>query len=328
MPFLVSTARTILSSLPLLFCCCLPLPQTLLAAAADDLQEQEEHGFFSLGWLDQTQAYTTNRANALARRVDRFFGVERSDLEAAYSSLRLSTELRYEESDGIEPHLRLRGRVHLPRINERISLIFSEDKGEGSSYYNQNDLLNEPQSTRVNLEVNLSDSERNRLDFRVGLRSNLKLRTSVRYRYEDALREDMLHRLSQTLYFIDGKGFGTFTQYQFDKVLDSTRLVRWSTELRAEESFTGVEWATSLNHISSYDENFAVIYFASLAGLSNRHYVGRYQLGLRIRRNIARPWLFLELTPAYSWEKQCELCRREGSLFASIRLEMAIGRLQ
>ncbi len=305
----------------------LPCFLTLLSIPAQAAESAEEDGgFFGLGWLDQTQAYTSSRADALADRVDRFFGAERSDLEAAYSSLRFGTELRPSEGKGIEPGVRLRGRLYLPRINERMSLIFSEDKGEGSSYYEENEVLNEPQSARVNLEVNLSESERNRFDFRIGLRSNLKLRTSVRYRYENELSENMLHRLSETVYFIDSQGFGSFTQYQLDRALNDVSLVRWSNELRAEEELDGLEWGTSLNRVSSYANNQAIIWFVSMSGLTSNDFVGRYQVGARFRRSIARPWLFLEISPAYRWDRPTQALRREGEYFASVRLEMAIGR--
>lgn len=299
----------------------------LFAAEAESEGDPDDEGFFSLDWLDRTQAFTSSRADALANRVDRFFGVERSDLEAAYSSLRFGTEFRYYEGEGWDPRLRLRGRLHLPRVDERISLIFSEDKGEGASYYSQNELLNEPQSTRVNLEVNLGQTDRHRFDYRIGLRSNLKLRTSFRYRYQNDLTENVLHRLSETLYYIDGTGFGSFTQYQIDRALNDISLIRWSNEFRGEEGLDGVEWSTSLNHVSSYDDNVAVIYFVSMSGLSDYDYVSRYQIGARFRRSIARPWLFVELSPAWRWDKDVGSPRRESEFFASVRFEMAIGRL-
>lgn len=320
-------------STALLFSLLALLPVTVFAAEPESEGDKEaaesasRDGFFGLGWLDATQANFSNRANSLANRVDRFFGSERSDLEAAYSSLRLGTEFRHTEAEGVETHLRLRGRLYLPRVNDRISLIFSEDKGEGSDYYAENEILNEPQSTRVNLEVNLGADDNHRFDFRIGLRSNLKLRTSVRYRYENALSENMLHRLSETVYFIDGTGLGSFTQYQVDRALNDVSLIRWSNEFRAEKDLHGLEWSTSLNHVSSYDNNLAVIYFVSMSGLSQNDYVSRYQIGTRFRRSIARPWLFLEVSPAYRWDKLAENQRREGEFFALVRLEMAIGRL-
>jgi len=303
------------------------LPFVLATLASGTTCAAEDDRVFGLGWLDQTQAFTSGKADSLAMQLDRFLGVERSDLEAAYSSLRLGTELDYQEAEGIDPRLRLRGRLYLPRIDERLSLIFSEDKGEGASYYAQNELLNQEQSTRVNLEVNLRERERYRFDYRVGLRSNLKLRTSVRYRYEDSLTDLLQHRLSQTVYFIDDAGFGAFTQYQLDRALNDVSLLRWSTELRAQEDLDTLEWGTSFNHVTAHDNNsLAVSYFLRLAGNTDQNYIGQYQLGLRLRRNIARPWLFIDIAPGYSWEKPLGATRYEGSVFATIRLEMAIGR--
>jgi hypothetical protein len=287
--------------------------------------EAESNDVFGLGWLDQTQAFSSNRADALAVELDRFFGVERSDLEAAYSSLRLIPEFRWEEG-GAEPRLRLRGRLHLPRIDERLSLIFSEDQGEGTSYYTQDPIFNEPQSTRVNVEVNLREREKYRFDFRIGLRSSLKLRTSMRFRYESDLSQRLNNRLSQTFYFIDGKGYGSFTQYQLDHSLNSDSLLRWSTEYRHEERLSGDEWGTSVAWLSRINSNGGLSYFARMGGSTDRGYVGIYQVGLRLRQNIARPWLFWEFSPGYQWEKTSEFASRNGGLFAIMRLEMAIGR--
>ena len=174
------------------------VPVCTLAAQEDD------SSLFGLGWLDQTREFSTNRADALAQQLDRFFGLPRSDLEAAYSSLRLITENRWQEGKGNDIGLRLRGTIHLPAIHERLSLILSEDKGEGSAYYQQQALLNESRTTRLNLEYKLGEDDKHRFDFRIGLRSSLKLRTSFRYRYEAPLSETWLHRYSQSLYFIDG----------------------------------------------------------------------------------------------------------------------------
>lgn len=309
----------------------LTLVCTLLGAvtpawAAGEVAEKDKDGFFGLGWLDATQSFSSTRADALASQLDRFFGVERSDLEAAYSSLRLIPELRFHENEGVDPRLRLRGRLYLPRISERLSLIFSEDQGEGTSYYTQNRVFDEPQSTRVNVELKLNDSRKHRFDFRVGLRSSMKLRTSVRYRYESPVSETLSNRLSETLYFIDGRGFGSFTQYQLDRGLSDTSLLRWSSEYRHEEKLDGDEWSTSLSYLRRQNDSTGVSYFARMAGNVEQSYIELYQVGVRWRGNVARPWLFWEFSPGYQWEKTSSIAPRDGSLYATISLEMAIGR--
>ena len=84
--------------------------------------------------------------------------------------------------------------------------------------------------------MNLSDTDRHRFDFRVGLRSNLKLRTACVIALRMHLGDSMLQRLSETVYFIDGTGFGSFTHIR-STVNSLTSLVRWSTEFRAQEDF-------------------------------------------------------------------------------------------
>lgn len=309
-------------------CCC---PSSFAAAGDETVPaepaETREDIPFGLGWLDDTQAYATDRANTMANQIDRFFGVPRSDIEAAYSSLRLTLINSWSRIDGPEMDLRLRGKLHLPRINERISLIFSEDDGDGSSYYQQGGLDDRQRDTRVNLEFNFLDTLRDRLDFRLGLSSSLKARASVRYRYEQPFAEDYLHRLTQTAYFKDGKGFGSITRYQIDRALGENGLLRWNTDVRFEESFTGAEWNTGLSYSRRESDDSGVIYYGRVSGLSGPDYIAAYDLGVRFRRNIWRPWLFLEVEPGYTWQKEALEAPREHSPYVFLRFEMAIGRL-
>jgi hypothetical protein len=296
------------------------------------LEQQEREGFFGLGWLDETQATSSNHANALAQSIDRYFGSERSDLEAAYSSLRLITQTSWDHSDGSDFRVSLRGTVHLPRLSDRLQLVFSDDRGEGSTYYEQNDMLTTQSSTRANLEVNLADADYSRFDFRLGLRSNLKLRTSLRWRYERPFADDYVARLSETVYFIDATGYGAFTQVQFDRTLSDNTLLRWSSEFRTQEELAGNEWATALEYTVIGANSGGISYFVRLAGNSAHPDIDAYRVGFRLRQNILRPWLFWEFTPGYSWVKKmpeplsAPWPGYESGLFAAVRLEMAIGR--
>jgi hypothetical protein len=310
-----------------------PLP------SAEDLRQQQKSGFFGLGWLDRTQAASSNQANELAQRIDRYFGVERSDLEAAYSSLRLTTQSAWSHNDGLDfLKLGLRGTVHLPRLNERFLLVFSGDRGEGTTYYDQNNIATQQGSTRANLEVNLAERGHSRFDFRVGLRSNLKLRSSVRWRYELPFAERYVTRFSETVYFIDSIGYGSFSQLQLDRRLTDNTLLRWSNEFRAQEKLSGNEWASALEYTVLGENSGGISYFLRLTGNSSHPKIDTYQVGFRLRQNILRPWLFWELTPGYSWVKQVPDLNLdpnqpaalwqpyESGFFAAVRLEMAIGR--
>jgi hypothetical protein len=302
----------------------------LLFGAAENTGEGEEFDapppVFGLAWLDQTQSFASNSANSLANQLDRFFGVQRSDMEAAYSSLRLTTIQSWNDIDNFETGIRLRGKVHLPRINERVSLIFSEEDGDGTTYYTQNAAsISQQETTRVNLEVDLTEDSAHHLFFRVGVRSGLKGRVSMRYRYEPDTDGSTENRFTQSLYFKDGKGFGSFSRYQVDHIISDDALLRWTNDLRFEETYSGSEYTTSLEYLTSRSNRTAISWYGRINGETRPDFVASYDLGFRLRKNIYREWLFVELEPGYTWRKEAINLDRKGTPYVFLRLEMAIG---
>lgn len=49
-----------------------------------------------------------------------------------------------------------------------------------------------------------------------------------------------------------------------------------------------------------------------------------YGVGLLFRRNFYRPWLFLEVEPAYAWRRESVELSRNGAWLFAFRLEMMI----
>tara|TARA_R110000772_G_scaffold196899_14_gene307673 strand:- start:507 stop:1466 length:960 start_codon:yes stop_codon:yes gene_type:complete len=304
---------------------CLLVPKYAYGAEQETIPEE---GSFGLGWLDETQAFASNSVDNLAVKIDRFFGEPRSDLEAAYSSLRISAEQLSHEDNNSSYKLRLRGKVHLPRIDERLSLLFSEDEGEGTDFYAQNNLdSTQQESIKANLQFNLVDRVRNRLDFRLGLRTSLKGKASLRYRHELPSGDNLQHRFAQTLYFRDGDGFGSLTRYELDKSLNDNSLLRWSSDLRFEEEYSGGHWGSQLSYSRQVSDKTALSYYTRINGESSPDYIRSYDIGLRVRKNIGRPWLFAELEPGHAWTKSTPESKRLSSFYLFLRIEMAIGRI-
>lgn len=303
----------------------------LLSQSAYSQEEENTiptEGSFGLGWLDQGQSIASNSVNNFAKTVDRFFGEPRSDLEAAYSSFRISTEYLWHERNNSDISIHLRGKIHLPLANERLSLLFSEDEGEGTDFYDQLNIENPNQeSINANLQFNILDKVRNRLDFRLGLRSSLRAKASIRYRYELPSGNDMQHRFANTLYFIDGDGFGSLSRYEIDKALSNTTLIRWGTDFRVEENVSGARWGSQLSYSRQVSDQTALLYYLGVNGITRPGFITDYGLGFRFRKNIGRPWLFAELEPGHSWSKLTEHSSRQRNFYLYLRLEVAIGRI-
>ncbi len=258
------------------------------------------------GWMDSSHLFVTRQSDSMVRWLDGFFGTPRSDLESAQSFLRLKLDHEWDEEEDNDLGFRVRGKVVLPRISERVGLIFSDENGDASG---QNDAIDQALSDSnpkndVALQYTSFDEERSRLDFKLGFRSSLKLKLAARYRYEQPLPKQVLGRFVEELYFRDGEGFGTFTTIEFDRPLAGDKFVRWSSRFDWGEKTRGVEWTSFVSLSRKINDRSAIAYFVNFEGDTRPNELTRgYGLGATYRRNFLRKWLFFELEPAYVWRR-------------------------
>ena len=150
-------------------------------------------------WADTSYRFVTSRGDSLAQWVDSFFYAPNTDAESADSVLRLLGEYQWDQEDGGEEKLRLRGKVDLPALDKRLSLVFSEDDDE------RRDVVPESQLERsdVGLVYRVTERARSLVYLSVGTNASLEFRSSLRMRYDYPLAEDWNLRLSERLYFRD-----------------------------------------------------------------------------------------------------------------------------
>ena len=305
----------------------LPLVLLLLwtpvpAQSAD--AEQPEPG--EAPWIDSSRDYVIDQADSLAYWMNDFFGNVRTEEEAPYSTLRLRIEQEWDEEDHFDSDVKLRGKVHLPNLNKRLSLLFSE---EDSGATGTDDLLIDERDTPddVSLQYEARKRERYRVDFRLGLRSSLHPKASVRYRYEYPLNETLLGTFSEEVLYLSDDGFASKTRIELDKVLDEQRLLQWHNKIDWEEISSGVQWSSSLSLDRKLSERRAYAYFISMDGRTEpENIVHNYAVGIRYRQNIFRPWLFAEVQPSYRWSKEEPGLPRENAFLVLFRLEVVFKR--
>ncbi|MFK8020158.1 MAG: hypothetical protein AB8B86_10345 [Pseudomonadales bacterium] len=293
------------------------------------------------GWMDSSHRFVSKKSDGLVRWFDGFFGVPRSDLESAQSFLRVRMDNEWDEEDGNSVGFRVRGKVNLPRVSERIGLIFSDERGDetGAGGSVEQALSDNNPRNDVALQYTGIDKERSRLDFKLGFRSGLRVKLAARYRYELPLQNDTLARFSEELYFRDGDGFGTFTRFDLDKTLEQKKLLRWANRFEWGEKTRGVEWGSTLSLARRINDKSALSYFVNVEGDTRPNELNRsYGLGVTYRRNFLRRWLFFELEPAYVWRRNLEdpmpgviepyFADREGVARFTARIEVLFGEDQ
>lgn len=270
-------------------------------------------------WVDDSYEYVTSRTDRLAQRLDTFFGDPKSDLESADSVLRLLGELEEDQKDGSDSKIRLRGKVDLPRIDRRLSLVFFEE-GE-----DRRDVAppGEREDSDVGLQYRLSERERSRLYFSVGTNASLEFRTSLRYRYQYPLSENLLARFSERLYYKEDDGLGTITRVDLDYALTDNRILRWTADADYGEETDGAEWGTRISYFISLNDREAISPFAAISGQTDpEDYTSAYELGVRYRRNVFRPWIFFEVEPAHTWRRESAQDDRDPAWVLTLRLEL------
>ena len=81
-------------------------------------------------WVDSSHSFATNRAQTLAQWMDDFFGAEVRDAERADTFVRAIGIDDWDNRDQHDFRFRVRGQVSLPKISERVDLIFSGEEAE------------------------------------------------------------------------------------------------------------------------------------------------------------------------------------------------------
>lgn len=269
-------------------------------------------------WVDESYEYVTSRTDSLAVWLDSFFAVPEADLESADSVLRLRSEYKWDAEDGGDAKLRLRGKVDLPRINRRLSLVFAEgdedrDQVIPGDDHNDND---------VGLQYQLSERKHSRLYFSVGTNSSLEFKSSLRYRFVYPISEDWRWQFSERLYYTQSDGFGTLSRADLDYSLSDDRIIRWTNQVDYGEETDGFEWGSKLNYQIRLSEKDALSYFTAVAGETDPYHLNKsYAVGVRYRRNLFRPWIFFEIEPSHEWRRESTEEDRHSVWILTFRLE-------
>jgi hypothetical protein len=275
-------------------------------------------------WLDDTHAYATNRAQALAQWMDDFFGAPVRDAERADTFVRVITVDDWDERDGHDFGVRLRGQISLPKISERVDLFFSGEESEQT--------LTEEERARENdlgLRLNFREGARTRLDATLSVRSGPALLPGVRLRYQQPLTENSWGRFTQRLQYHTEDGYRALTNVDLNRAIGGDRLLGWGVRLRYREDREYWDWTSSLSYRQWFGDHdrypSALQYFASLSGRDDpESFNSDYRVGVLYRKQFFREFLFFEVEPSYNWRRDTFEEKREGVIGVVLRLEIML----
>ena len=278
------------------------------------------------GWVEGGHRYAARKADEMTQWVDNFFGNDERDLEQAYSRLRLRTIYDWDDRLANEIKVRLGGKVSLPQISERLDLVF---RGEDMDGFNDRG-VEDADEDRIGLqyEVGPADRRNGRFKLTVGFGSSGP-KPGIKYVYQDALAETVNFRFTQRFTYDLGEGGYGSSRLVVDKALRERELIRAYTRFLYGEKTEGTEWSTSLSYARGWEGasgrvGASWLYIGADGQTEPYDFVKNYKVGMRIRRQAFKDFLFWEIEPSYNWRIDEPYFDREGAWRIELRLEFLL----
>ncbi len=268
-------------------------------------------------WVDDSHRLLEQGLTDLTRHLDRVFGEDRRlDLEQPGTYLRWRNEVRFDDRRTSRYHTSARASLRLPAFKrwlEGLQLVFSgessgdptlrrlDDPGgpafspsiraQQASLELRVDLLRLPSST----VVQAAGGVRLRLPFEYFGALRLRQRVDLGWK--------ITTRFTQEGVWTSRERFGEKTQLDFDRPVAAHTQVRWNNAGFITGVSRGYEWATEVGIAHELQRLRMATYlgFAVTGFGVPRAEVELYRLFTRLRRDVWRRWLFLELEPEIAW---------------------------
>ena len=273
----------------------------------------------------------TRWVDSTARNLDGFFGTLDSDQVENESYLRLSSDFDWAESEDFEIDPGIRFKLDLPTTRERLRLIIESDPEESRGTLGeqgaeplrpQNDSLS---NTVVGLAGLGNEDPSTGWKTRVG--AGVKVRWPLNP-YARASAERLwqlgdgpwqLSNYNRASWFEDD-GYSARTQWDIGRPLDSTRHLRFVSQLQWQEDYDTLEFSQSAQINRVLGHRSAIRYAGVMVGDSaSNPRMNDYYLLADYRRDIHRQMLYVDIVPELHFPRDADFQPRWA---ISLRIEM------
>lgn len=289
-------------------------------------------------WLDDTRNDTKGWLNRTARHMDSWFG-ETDPNEPARASIRLMLDTHYNEYDGTTVKPRIRGRIKLPTLENRLSVMIGDDDldlEQGGGIYNDGRAVTYGDSTfdrRQSREDNTSlalrwskfqDDIGIETDADIGLRSSdlyLKLRAEKKWELDHRINA----RFEQMYRYGTKSEHYALSTLEFSQPQSKHRTLVNRTHLSyAHKDTEETAWSNSLyqqHYLDGKHGTRAFSYGIYTGGdvADKKFELDIYGPYVSYRQPVWRKWLFVQTDISYYNDKNQD---RDHHLGVFNRLEM------
>nr|WP_315043330.1 hypothetical protein [uncultured Moraxella sp.] len=286
-------------------------------------------------WVDKKHEQTGKILDKIAQTMDDWFGTTDPN-KPANASLRLISDTSWNETDGTTSKIRVRGKVKLPTLERRLSIVFGDERLDDVANRTnihaplpQNQL--DPNSTfkqdvkeNSSLAVRWSDfSEKLPFDtdFDIGIRSHGNIFAKVQASKDWQLNEQTRLFTEQTYRYSKRDKNEFFSYWEVNYQQDSNTTISLPFNVHYQDnSDDDFDWNSSLLHTHFYKNQRKFSYGLYTDGHINDNQMTTNRKGVVAswRQPIWKDWLFLQTDIDYLDNKRENRDHEIGGL---LRLE-------
>lgn len=314
-----------------------------LAATSTQILDEKSPDTSEIGednaWIDHKRQSTQKTLNNTAGKIDRWFGKANDDKKAT-ASLRVMTDFHYDKYDGESIKPKIRGRIHLPALENRLSIMIGADDLDNhetvGSYNNKADFgdtrFNKEQSRNDNSSLALrfskwKDDVGIETDIDIGVRSGNELYLRLRAEKQKTFSMFGYHDINGRFEQIYRYGHKTHhylrTNAEFSRHLSDTRsFINHSYIDYSHKDSEEIVLANNLYQHHTFNSKLGRKTLSYGMHISNRldenKWANTYGPFINYRQPIFRKWFFVQAEANYYNDK---LENKDHHLGAFLRLE-------
>lgn len=284
------------------------------------------------GNIDKAQEVMTESVNDAARWLDSFFLDERFVEEEAFTRIRLTPSVFFEDGEAAKFKFRVNAKINVPHFNRKLKLTISGNSDEYEDNFRAGAFPDATRDTDDETDIGLQYTFRDKNTINTSLSTGVKLlkEHGVDVYIGPRLRktfdfENWQLRATERIRWYTDIGWESLTRFDLERLLRDDLFFRGTIDGRWREEDEGYRYELRPTLTHRLRNKAAVEYqWNNVFETRPNHRLEEVNFRARYRQRKWRKWLFFEINPQLAFRNDDEFRPTPGIEF---RLEASFGGL-
>ena len=264
----------------------------------------------------------------MARGVDSWFGDQPFENGGKVSDGRLSLQLLKRQGERADIDVRFNASFRLPNVERSTYLFFGRDDpnevlSDRPGGLSRQELLQTQANADRQFFAGIGRSLTDDIDFRLGMRSGLKLYVQGRYRKQWELGDAGLAEFRQTVFYSVADRAGSTTTFSYDHLFSPLMTVRWLSSATITQRSERFEWSSLVGAYRTFGDQRLLSLEGLVNGLQGSGVPATdYGVQARWEQPIYRDWLIGGVVIGHFWPRPDAQTERRSAWALGVNLKM------